>query len=313
MGVLLQMIVERLSARPHVALARVWLIRPGDLCERCARRQMCPDPTRCLHLAASGGAAPAEGDSDLRVPIGVGTLGLVASTGRACRIEDTEEVQAGWRKTRGPRASGILGFLRSTPRLQGRGSGRARAVHQNPPHGPERGNALGQDDRQPGRHFHGERARLRGNRAPEEEARTGERLSPGRPANEVQAFGDILGQSAADPERRCDRSSWSRPTDASVLILGESGTGKELVASEIHRHSRRERSTPDPGQLRLRPPELFESEFFGHVKGAFTGRAEDRIGRFELPTAAPCSWTRWAKSRCELQAQAPARAAGRAV
>ena len=72
------------------------------------------------------------------------------------------------------------------------------------------------------------------------------------------------------------------PTDASVLILGESGTGKELVAREIHRRSlRKERSMVKCNCASI-PRELYESEFFGHVKGAFTGAVSDRAGRFQL-------------------------------
>ncbi|HEY5953274.1 MAG TPA: sigma-54 dependent transcriptional regulator, partial [Terrimicrobiaceae bacterium] len=71
------------------------------------------------------------------------------------------------------------------------------------------------------------------------------------------------------------------PTDSTVLILGETGTGKELVAREIHKRSRR----ADKPLIRVNcasiPKDLYESEFFGHVKGAFTGAFKDRVGRFE--------------------------------
>ena len=71
-------------------------------------------------------------------------------------------------------------------------------------------------------------------------------------------------------------------TDAPVLILGESGTGKELVAEAIHNNSDRAGGPFIKVNLGGIPSTLFESEMFGHKKGAFTGAAHDRIGRFEL-------------------------------
>ena len=71
------------------------------------------------------------------------------------------------------------------------------------------------------------------------------------------------------------------PTDANVLILGENGTGKELVARELHRRSRRAQQiflAVDMGSI---SETLFESELFGHRKGAFTGANDDRLGRFQ--------------------------------
>lgn len=70
-------------------------------------------------------------------------------------------------------------------------------------------------------------------------------------------------------------------TDANVLILGENGTGKELVAREIHRQSQRSGEVFINVDLGAIPETLFESELFGHKKGAFTDAKEDRTGRFE--------------------------------
>ena len=91
----------------------------------------------------------------------------------------------------------------------------------------------------------------------------------------------ILGQSPAI-QRLVSQIDLVAPTDATVLIMGESGTGKELVARAIHDASKRR----DRPLIRVNcaaiPSDLFESEFFGHVRGAFTGAIRDRVGRFEL-------------------------------
>jgi len=71
-------------------------------------------------------------------------------------------------------------------------------------------------------------------------------------------------------------------TNATVLISGETGVGKEVVASEIHRHSRRSGASIIRVNCASIPRELFESEFFGHVRGSFTGAVANRTGRFEL-------------------------------
>ncbi len=94
-------------------------------------------------------------------------------------------------------------------------------------------------------------------------------------------FHEIFGQSEAI-KAIARRIGMVGPTDANVLITGESGTGKELIARAIHQSSSRR----DRPLIRVNcaaiPKDLFESEFFGHIKGAFTGAVSDRIGRFEL-------------------------------
>lgn len=92
---------------------------------------------------------------------------------------------------------------------------------------------------------------------------------------------DIVGNSPA-VAKLIQQIELVAPTSANVLISGESGTGKELIARAIHAGSTRS----DRPLIRVNcaaiPRDLFESEFFGHVKGAFTGAVQDRPGRFEL-------------------------------
>ena len=70
-------------------------------------------------------------------------------------------------------------------------------------------------------------------------------------------------------------------SDSTVLILGETGTGKELIARAVHQRSRRSNKPLVQVNCTSIPKALFESEFFGHAKGAFTGAMRDRDGRFE--------------------------------
>ena len=101
-------------------------------------------------------------------------------------------------------------------------------------------------------------------------------------ASELVPMADtpLLGKSPAMERVRTliDRAA---PTDANVLILGENGTGKEIVAREIHRLSRRSGQPMVSLDLGATSETLFESELFGHVKGAFTGAAGERIGRLK--------------------------------
>src|SRR5208283_4991123 len=97
---------------------------------------------------------------------------------------------------------------------------------------------------------------------------------------EAKAFGDLVGQSAA-LRHIVSQIDVVAPTEASVLVLGGTRTSKEKMAHEIHRRSARKDGPLVRVNCASIPRELFEREFFGHVRGAFTGALKDRAGRFE--------------------------------
>ncbi|MEI7983615.1 MAG: sigma 54-interacting transcriptional regulator, partial [Bacteroidota bacterium] len=94
------------------------------------------------------------------------------------------------------------------------------------------------------------------------------------------SFGNMIGRSGA-MQKIFITIEKVAPTEANILILGENGTGKELVARAIHQNSKRKQEVFVTVDMSAIPEALFESELFGHVKGAFTDAREDRIGRFE--------------------------------
>ena len=96
-----------------------------------------------------------------------------------------------------------------------------------------------------------------------------------------QPFHDFIGTSPA-MQKVFESIQKVAKTDANVLILGENGTGKELVARAIHRQSLRLNEVFISVDMGAITETLFESELFGHVKGAFTDAKEDRAGRFEI-------------------------------
>ncbi len=120
----------------------------------------------------------------------------------------------------------------------------------------------------------------------EENARLREQLERERDylreeVNVSMNFSQIVGESPV-LRKMLARIEAVAETSANVLLLGESGVGKELVARAIHARSPRAGHPLVKVNCAAVPRELFESEFFGHVKGAFTGATKDRIGRFQL-------------------------------
>jgi transcriptional regulator with GAF, ATPase, and Fis domain len=94
-------------------------------------------------------------------------------------------------------------------------------------------------------------------------------------------FGEIIGESQS-LKRTLSQIEAVASTPASVLILGESGVGKEMIARAIHQHSDRAGCPLVKVNCASIPKELFESEFFGHLRGSFTGAHRDRVGRMQL-------------------------------
>ena len=282
----LRVVVDRLAGEEHVALARIWLIRPGDICSKCPLPDVCYDQARCLHLVASAGRSLV-GDAPLwdrldgdfcRFPLGVRKVGRVGASGECVAVLDVEEDPEWIAKPEWTRRETIRGFIGQPLVFKGDILG-VLAIFTRIP--------LTQDCLDWLRMIADlVAASIANARAFEEiqSLRTQLELENAYLREEVsdaRAFGEIVGQSPA-LRSITKQVELVAPTDASVLILGESGTGKELVAQEIHRRSdRRERAMVRVNCASV-PREIYESEFFGHAKGAFTGAVRDRAGRFEL-------------------------------
>lgn len=284
---LLGLLVGRLADSPRVALARVWLIRPGDICNTCPMMGECPNHDRCLHLVASAGCsktAPAEEWSRLdgafrRYPLGVRKVGRIGASGESIETPDLTAEMPDWiARPEWLRAEGIAGFGGQPLAHRGEVLG-VLAVFARGPIGTDCMDWL----RTIADHT---AAAIATARAFEEIEALKKRLELENEylREEVTrsgAFGELVGQSPAleAVSRQIDLVA---PTDSAVLILGESGTGKELVVRELHRRSRRAAKPLIKVNCAAIPRELYESEFFGHLKGAFTGATRDRVGRFEL-------------------------------
>ncbi|MDP9076750.1 MAG: sigma 54-interacting transcriptional regulator [Bacteroidota bacterium] len=97
----------------------------------------------------------------------------------------------------------------------------------------------------------------------------------------TQNYGDIIGESPSI-KKIFKLVSQVAQSDSTVLILGETGTGKELIARAIHNDSPRKNKLMVKVNCAALPPNLIESELFGHERGSFTGATEQRLGKFEL-------------------------------
>jgi transcriptional regulator with GAF, ATPase, and Fis domain len=278
-------IVEGISQEPDVALVRLWFLAPGDICAECYLRRECPDQTRCLHLVASAGHPLNEHEdwSGLngafgRIPFGVGKVGFICKLGESIFIPNLSVDQRWVRRPEWVKREAIRSFaghpLKFREAVLGVLGVFSRAQ-------------LSEDDFSwlhtfadsaavaitNARRFE-EIDRLRAKLELENEYLQAE-------IKEVFDFGEIVGQSPA-LKNVLQQIQLVAGTNATVLILGESGTGKELIARAVHeRSSRRQRQFIKVNCAAI-PDNLFESEFFGHVKGAFTGADKDRVGRVQV-------------------------------
>jgi formate hydrogenlyase transcriptional activator len=113
------------------------------------------------------------------------------------------------------------------------------------------------------------------------EWKVNQEVSPAADICSKSGFAGIVGQSAA-LRQVLHLVDMVAPSDSTVLLLGETGTGKELVARAIHDHSRRRRECFVTLNCAAVPSPLFESELFGHERGAFTGAHAQKAGRLEV-------------------------------
>jgi transcriptional regulator with GAF, ATPase, and Fis domain len=281
----LQLIVSRLSARPQTALVRIWLLNMIDIQVVCPPCWDAAANGNFLYLVASAGNplhSPGEDWSRLdgkfsRFPIGERKVGKIAATGKAIEILDIGKDFDWIARPDWAERESIQGFLGQPLICNGETLGVLAVFTRNKPSVDEVQSLRMVAD-------HAAMSILNA-RAFEEIGRLRHRLQLEsdylrEEIVEARAMGEIVGQSDALKKvvRQIDLVA---PTDANVLILGESGTGKELVAREIHKRSLRAKHPLLKVNCASIPHDLFESEFFGHVKGAFTGALKDRAGRFE--------------------------------
>ena len=280
----LSTIIEAVASQPGVALARLWLRHPDADCPTCANGSRPSEAA--LHLRASAGTSLTPGvdwsrtnGSFHRLPLdGALKISHMAVTGQSIRVQRLAEDQQWVRDPAWVRNEGLVGFAGHPVVFRDDVLGVLAVFRRTEPDDAcwawlrvladtaavAIANARAFESVEALRHeLEQERDYLRVEVA------------------EVGAFGDILGRSVA-LQRVLRQVEMVAPTDASVLVLGESGTGKELIARAIHQRSPRAHKPLVRVNCGSIPRELFESEFFGHVRGAFTGAIRDRVGRFQL-------------------------------
>jgi transcriptional regulator with GAF, ATPase, and Fis domain len=277
--------IDAAAAVPGVALARVYLLAPGDICPTCPQRPACPDQTQCLHAVVNGGqllhVAPEKWlkleDDYRRIPLGVYPAGQAVARNEA--VVRSKREGEGWIADPGlAEREQVCGSINQPIRYRGTVLGLCSILLRWEP-GPDARTVTRVLADHLGAAIANARAFAEIERLHQQLEMHNEYLR-----EEIVAegdFGGIIGQSPAI-RNTLEQVDLVAPTDATVLIQGETGTGKELVAREIHKRSRRAPRPLVKVNCAAIPPELYESEFFGHARGAFTGALRDRAGRFEV-------------------------------
>ncbi len=282
LSAVLQMIMETVARQPGVALARLWLRGTVGECAVCGS----DGQPATLHLRASAGASVTGADWS-RIDGSFHTIDLaktnlkiahIATTGKSIRIDNLPGDHEWVRIPQWVSEERLSSFAGHALLFRGEALG-VLAVF--------RRDVISEDCFSWLRTMASAAAVAIANaRAFEENESLRRQLELERDylMEEVEAtgsFGEIRGRSPA-LERVLHQVAMVAPTNANVLILGESGTGKELVARAIHQRSERAHKPLVKVNCGSIPRELFESEFFGHVRGAYTGAIRDRVGRFQL-------------------------------
>ncbi len=281
----LKQIVRGVAENSSAALVRLWLIAPGDICAECRMRKECPDQTRCLHLMASAGRS-VNGRKEYsrldgrfrRIPLGALKVGRIAVEGKPLLASDVTAREPWVGDPEWITAERIKSFAGQPLVFRGEVLGVLCVF--------ERTRLVARDFEMLRTFADLAAVAIANARAFEEISTLRNRLQEENAylqneVKEVADFGKIVGSSEA-LRKVLNQIDLVARTEANVLILGESGTGKEMVARAIHERSARRERPLIKVNCGAIPENLFESEMFGHVKGAFTGAVKDRAGRFEL-------------------------------
>ena len=282
---LFELVSNSFGSLRDVALVRIWLMEsPGSACATCHVAADCIDHRQCLRLVSSAGHSIAKGNDctniegqHKRFPLAIRKVGLIAATGAGFHVQNVREdmdwiSDPGWINH-----EGIQSFL-GQPIIYRKEILGVFAVFSRGNHGQYVMERL----RMVADHLAIAIANARAFEALEQLKRRLEIENDYLRQSTAmsQCLPGLVGESPALHLIK-EQILQVAPTNAVVLITGESGTGKEMVATELHRQSR----VADGPLVKVNcpsiPSELFESEFFGHVKGAFTGATTARIGFFE--------------------------------